>query len=162
MLFSFRLSNQTLKDCHDHERYANHTLDFQVRECLEVLELPENIPLAEILICTGFFMVYLIEEVVLQLAAMMDKRKKPDRTVRSFSVSSRSSIVKELAEAERALQASAGHGHNHGGAASTVSDLLIVIALSFHAVFEGLAIGLESDAVAVWTLYGGNMKRSNR
>ena len=30
-----------------------------------------------------------------------------------------------------------------------------VLALSFHAVFEGMAVGLEEDVNDVWTLFGG-------
>jgi len=36
---------------------------------------------------------------------------------------------------------------------STVRDFLTVLALSFHAVFEGLAVGLEDKVSNVWTLY---------
>jgi hypothetical protein len=31
-----------------------------------------------------------------------------------------------------------------------------VLALSFHAVFEGLAVGLEEKQEDVWTLFAGN------
>ena len=32
---------------------------------------------------------------------------------------------------------------------------LLVLALSFHAVFEGLAVGLEEKQEDVWTLFAG-------
>ena len=35
-------------------------------------------------------------------------------------------------------------------------DLITVLALSFHSVFEGLAIGLEPLAADIWTLFAGN------
>ena len=35
-------------------------------------------------------------------------------------------------------------------------DFLTVLALSFHAVFEGLAVGLEKHTGDVWTLFTGN------
>ena len=52
------------------------------------------------------------------------------------------------------------HGHtNHGGGAKygthPLRDFITVLALSFHAVFEGLAIGLEQDVTDVWTLFLG-------
>ena len=34
-------------------------------------------------------------------------------------------------------------------------DFFAVLALSFHAVFEGLAIGLESDLTKIWILFAG-------
>ena len=38
-------------------------------------------------------------------------------------------------------------------------DLIIVVALSLHAVFEGLAIGLENHSDDIWILFAG--KTSN-
>ena len=37
-------------------------------------------------------------------------------------------------------------------------DFFAVLALSFHAVFEGLAIGLESDLTKIWILFAGMCK----
>ena len=56
-----------------------------------------------------------------------------------------------------------GHGHSHLPITSTDSDdvvtsslrgLGIVLALSLHEVFEGLAIGLEDSSSSVWFLFG--------
>ncbi|XP_046391870.1 probable zinc transporter 12 [Ischnura elegans] len=58
-----------------------------------------------------------------------------------------------------------GHQHSHrhhvsydtlraDTVAASLKGLLAVLALSFHAVFEGLAVGLESDASSVWVLCG--------
>ena len=41
---------------------------------------------------------------------------------------------------------------------STIRDFLTVLALSFHATFEGLAIGLESSVDNVWTMFAGTTK----
>ena len=38
---------------------------------------------------------------------------------------------------------------------STLRDFFTVLALSFHAVFEGLAVGLEEEAKDVWLLFAG-------
>ncbi|XP_071443049.1 zinc transporter ZIP1-like [Hetaerina americana] len=53
------------------------------------------------------------------------------------------------------------HGHVHvieggrgGDLRASMAGLLAVLALSFHAVFEGLAVGLESDSRNVWVLCG--------
>ena len=47
---------------------------------------------------------------------------------------------------------SGGHSHFHQGS-SSLRDFLTVLALSFHAIFEGLAIGLEREVDTVWTLF---------
>ena len=36
-------------------------------------------------------------------------------------------------------------------------DLIIVVALSLHAVFEGLAIGLENHSDEIWILFAGKI-----
>jgi len=49
-----------------------------------------------------------------------------------------------------------GHGHSHlpsGSSSSPLRDFFTVLALSFHSVFEGLAVGLEKDANDVWALF---------
>ena len=39
---------------------------------------------------------------------------------------------------------------------SSLRDFMTVLALSFHAVFEGLAVGLEKESQDVWLLFAGN------
>ena len=47
-------------------------------------------------------------------------------------------------------------GHSHAiQTRNSVRDFLTVLALSCHAIFEGLAVGLEKDSEAVWTLFAG-------
>jgi hypothetical protein len=51
-----------------------------------------------------------------------------------------------------------GHstGHSHVlQTKSRIRDFLTILALSCHAIFEGLAVGLEKDLNAVWTLFAG-------
>ena len=38
---------------------------------------------------------------------------------------------------------------------SSLRDFLVVLALTFHAVFEGIAVGLENEANDVWLLFAG-------
>jgi len=49
---------------------------------------------------------------------------------------------------------SAGHSHILR-TQSSIRDFLTILALSCHAIFEGLAVGLEKDSEAVWTLFAG-------
>ena len=46
------------------------------------------------------------------------------------------------------------------GRTIALRDFFTVLALSFHAVFEGLAIGLEPDSADIWILFAGNMSIS--
>ena len=38
---------------------------------------------------------------------------------------------------------------------SSLRDFLVVLALTFHAIFEGIAVGLEEEAHDVWLLFAG-------
>ena len=38
---------------------------------------------------------------------------------------------------------------------SALRDFFTVLALSFHAVLEGLAVGLEPDTTSTWILFAG-------
>lgn len=45
------------------------------------------------------------------------------------------------------------HQHVPSSSSSSIREFLTVLALSFHSVFEGLAIGLEASAPRVWILW---------
>ncbi len=59
--------------------------------------------------------------------------------------------------------AAVGHSHfagmNSSSSSSAIRDFFTVLALSFHAVFEGLAVGLEDTNTGVWTLFTGMNKK---
>jgi len=42
----------------------------------------------------------------------------------------------------------------------SIKDFMTIAALTFHSVFEGLAVGLEPTSEDVWQLFGG-IKNSN-
>ena len=49
--------------------------------------------------------------------------------------------------------------HTEHFVSTFVRDLLTCLALSFHAVFEGMAIGLADNTVSLWTLYAGDISK---
>ena len=72
-------------------------------------------------------------------------------------ISGTSATLKKIAEATPS-NSSPDKRENDASpyAKSTLRDFFTVLALSFHAVFEGLAIGLETDSKDVWLLFAGN------
>lgn len=142
----------------------------EVRESLAQLEEEHKIPTfghgiqtSELVFCLGFFLVYLIEEVVHRC---LEKKNEPiasgitkgnlaiprvtltkvDDNQISYNVNT---STKELIAVE-----GAGHGHGHHVVVKkSFRGLLAVLALSFHAVFEGLAVGLETGVDKVWYLF---------
>jgi len=73
---------------------------------------------------------------------------------RPRSISRASSLIAsgsfKISEAE-----TAGHGHSHLGPDDLASfrSFVLLLAISIHTVFEGLAIGLQDAATGVWTLF---------
>ncbi|XP_017762216.1 PREDICTED: zinc transporter ZIP1-like isoform X2 [Eufriesea mexicana] len=141
----------------------------EVKEGLEHLMAEDKLPklsfsLAETLTCTGFFIMYLVEESVHTHL----RRKQAHKEKCSKKDVSRS--TNELVENGQTLSNCVsghshynGHGHSHhlpvimdekdDFVISSLRGLLIVLGLSVHELFEGLAIGLESSASYVWYMF---------
>lgn len=145
-------------------------------------ELPEmwgDLPFSEIVLCIGLLFVYFLEEVahkflhnkvpseVLHRSLSMRCSKKdsqfaiPRVTLNKFDDGNISCITtsnKQLLNSQSTIniesKSSSGHHHHfHGNLKKSFSGLLAVLALSFHAVFEGLAVGLENSEEKVWYLF---------
>lgn len=142
--------------------------------------------LASLLMICGFFIMYLVEELVHIYIRRREKRNGHNSPlVRNLSVrrSVLSSENKETGDKSvtnstadlidpasiiKSKDLEVNHNHNnhihHGHSHMPVSDaddvtsalrgLLIVLALSIHELFEGLAVGLESSTSNVWYMLG--------
>ncbi|XP_045138579.1 zinc transporter ZIP1-like [Portunus trituberculatus] len=155
-------------------------------------------PVAEVAVCSGFFLVYLMEEVIHGWVAHQKGDHDPQEThegpatveeaqkeARARRRSNRVSelrhstssvlgvtVIKEVKgylngsfEEEEATPDSEKNGeasssvHIHhrqdqvNPGLSLVGTLMVVTALSFHGVMEGLAIGLEESIRDIWTLF---------
>ncbi|XP_063831388.1 zinc transporter ZIP1-like [Ostrinia nubilalis] len=130
----------------------------------DLADLP--VYLGGLIMSMGFFMMYLIEELV---HMYIDSRnKKSSNLSRTFSIrkpsSDSQSMKDELREMENARASRLSHGHSHtqqldidseeDSMMSALRGLLIVLALSIHELFEGLAVGLESSVANVWYMFG--------
>lgn len=98
-----------------------------------------GLPVAEILVLTGFFMIYLLEETVhfiLERFIHLDD------------------------ENENHTDSIKGHGHSHdninvpteAGIQAAARGFLVVLALSIHDLFEGMALGVASRQSSAWFL----------
>lgn len=155
----------------------------EVREIFASLEeqdyiphIGKGIPLSEFVFCLGFFFVYFIEELV---HVCLDRKIHNNALHRSLSVrrcsqkemsiprvtltkfddgniSYISTSNKDLLNSQTTVN-SEKHPHDHHHIDETIKNslggFLAVLALSFHAVFEGLAVGLESSVEKVWYLF---------
>lgn len=138
-----------------------------------------GIPTSELVFCFGFFFVYMMEELV---HFCVDRNLQDDLLHRSLSVRRNNSVPakdnnlsiprvalsktddggiayiyssnKELYNSQSTVgQGGHSHGHVSGAIKNSFGGLLTVVALSFHAVFEGLAVGLETSVQRVWYLF---------
>lgn len=171
---------------------------------LTVLKLlPElTFSLGEFLMCAGFFIIYLVEELVhvylhrherkvnearineLEVAGGAIMRgtharesiilRKKNSENRNGSISTADLISNDMENQKRGISVvsndmapvTSQHPHDHhvhhhlpptnidGKLVSSIRGLLIVLALSVHELFEGLAVGLEGSAATVWYMFG--------
>ncbi|KMQ90809.1 zinc transporter zip3 [Lasius niger] len=122
---------------------------------------PLRFPLAYMLSCAGFFIMYLVEESVHTYL----RKRQVERQITDKKDMNRS--TNELVENGQMTPSCVSNGHTHTGHShlpvitnadddfviSSLRGLLIVLGLSVHELFEGLAIGLESSADHVWYMF---------
>lgn len=141
-----------------------------------------GISFSDLVFCAGFFFVYLIEEIVhMFLDRKMDHEvlhrslslrcTKKDLSIPRVSLSKSEDInVSCITNSNQGLlntqaainitvakhdhKMSHSHSHLDESMKNSFRGLLAVLALSFHAVFEGLAVGLENGVTNVWYLFG--------
>ncbi|XP_047994393.1 zinc transporter ZIP1-like [Leguminivora glycinivorella] len=128
-----------------------------LQEAGDLADLP--LYLAALIMCGGFFMMYLIEELV--HVYINSRENKTANTSFTRVLSIRRTNAPEGEEPLKEVSVPSGHGHSHAplvsgddAVAVTLRGLLIVLALSIHELFEGLAVGLEASAANVWYMFG--------
>ncbi|CAH0400462.1 unnamed protein product [Chilo suppressalis] len=139
--------------------------------------------LTPLLTCCGFFIMYLVEELVHMYIHYREKKNGVAAPlVRNLSVR-RSRAAHDDSNGEKSVTNSTAdlidadsikkrdpeidqHGHSHShhhshmpvqlgdDVTSALRGLLIVLALSIHELFEGLAVGLEATTANVWYMLG--------
>lgn len=116
----------------------------------------EQYPFAEIVICIGFFAVYLLEELGERLI-----KHDPPAEERNVTASRTQPLMGGDVERKN-YHSHADHAHSHGPAlnvddqnsvTAAIRGFLLVAALSFHSIFEGMAIGLQPTLSDVWFLF---------
>ncbi|XP_017125722.2 zinc transporter ZIP3 [Drosophila elegans] len=127
--------------------------------------------LAEMLLCTGFFLMYALDELMSNLVRRHQRKLSRKESVASRAFergrSIRHSVLlrsEENATREQEVKEMAPqppkdhHGHSHmpvaSGEGSSARGLGIILALSLHELFEGMAIGLEGSVSTVWFMFG--------
>lgn len=97
-----------------------------------------GLPLAEIWVLCGFFMIYLIEELTHTMTTHCNNNKDGGKSGEALGAQ--------------------GHSHDlptqvNGGYEAALRGFMVVLAISLHAVFEGIAMGLTNNTRSVWLLF---------
>ncbi|ENN70945.1 zinc transporter ZIP3 [Dendroctonus ponderosae] len=139
----------------------------EVAETFEDLNYTPDLEIhyAELLMCIGFFVMYFVEECVHVYLHHRETKSEASTLMRTLSirrgdVTPRTSLAHEPKLNEVHVHHHDGHHHTHimqdeiDSTVKAIRGLLIVLALSVHELFEGLAVGLESGSGNVWYMFG--------
>ncbi|TRY68979.1 hypothetical protein TCAL_09729, partial [Tigriopus californicus] len=131
---------------------VNEFLEFNIQQ----QTIPDTgLPLAEIFVLCGFFMIFIVEELIHMVIQRWHKE--------GFESGRSTAALMEKAVQELETEAAHGDlGHqtvgidimtaNNGSFQSSLRGFLVILALSLHAVFEGIAVGLTNKEANVWYL----------
>ncbi|KAM4548917.1 zinc transporter ZIP3-like isoform 1-T1 [Odontesthes bonariensis] len=140
------------------------TVRDKVDAVFQRLQISSDYPLAETMMMVGFFLTVFVEQTILTF-----RKEKPSFIdLETFNAGgseagSDSEYDTPFIPAARGSAGSGGlHGHHHGhlspaelAGAGPLRLASLVLALSAHSVFEGLALGLQEDAAKLGSLLLG-------
>jgi len=108
-------------------------------------------PVAQFVLVFGFFLILFIEQTVLHF----QEKWKAEREREPLLSQSRNRSYQSLNDTDHDVDDHHDHSHNMQAVSqhSSLRAVLLLIALSFHSVFEGLAIGLQDDAHNLLSLF---------
>lgn len=125
-------------------------------------------PVAESIIILGFLLTLLCEQVVLSHQEKRVSRNQPVHQHRDEQIDENAPLLGGSSPRRYSSDLPSvsinhphepedgdGHGHSHAVAMdnSSFRSILLTVALCFHSLFEGLAIGLQSEADALYSLF---------
>ena len=119
----------------------------EVRESFESFDIDSNLPLPEVIVGLGFFMVSFLEEFIHHF--VHPHQKKNDEVTIELSHQGNEEEFPEdhHPETEDGL-------HDAKRTKSLLRTAFVVAALSFHSVMAGLTLGLENESAGVWINFG--------
>lgn len=140
----------------------------EVAENFEALDLHSDVEIhyAELLMCIGFFLMYFVEECVHYYLHQKQKLKEDLKPLRRSLSIRRGELDETYNNTNGKMGYEDNHEHLHADHSHVIIDisnnstiavirgLLVVLALSIHELFEGLAVGLEESSSNVWYMFG--------
>lgn len=141
------------------------TVREKVEEVLKLAAINTDYPLAETMMMVGFFLTVFVEQVVLTFR----KERPAFIDMETFNAGgseagSDSEYDTPFIAPPRGGSGGGGHGHHHHHGHFNAAELMragplrlasLVLALSAHSVFEGLALGLQEEGAKLGSLFVG-------
>ena len=122
----------------------------EVREGIEGRNIHTFLPLAEVIMCAGFFFISALEEV---LHHFLHPHKYPGAKVKveekKFSSGDNDEDNADIGDAGEG-KAETDSERSGAQVKAAIRTVFVIFALSFHSVVEGLALGLEQESGGVW------------
>ncbi|ALC42177.1 ZIP1 [Drosophila busckii] len=135
-----------------------------LQHCGTLAKTPFALP--EMLFCSGFFIIYAMDELMFKVMVRHQKKltRSESRASEAFhrGHSIRNSVLMTEQRPNKTQvehsesQHAAGHGHSHMPVeeSGSLRGLGIILALSLHELFEGMAVGLQFTVGTVWFMFG--------
>ena len=118
----------------------------EVRETIESFDIDSKLPLPEVIVSLGFFMVSFLEELIHHF--VHPHQKKTDE-VQSIELQSH-----QESKEEEFPETDCDDRLHSKRTKSLLRTAFVVASLSFHSVMAGLTLGLESKSGGVWINFG--------
>ncbi|XP_073424703.1 zinc transporter ZIP1-like [Dendrobates tinctorius] len=109
-----------------------------MKEAMQEHQISTNFPLPEFILGLGVLLVLIVERIVLECSNGMTEENAP-----LLSSSSSSAAVQEHGHSHNVAHARR-HFHVDFNAHSSFRSFILILSLSLHSIFEGIAIGLQS------------------
>ena len=134
---------------------VRESMDHLLDEIENLYHVPVDYPLAEFIILVGFFLTLIMENIVAECQEHMKQDLNINVPVNPDD--ERRPLLEEQHQTEPVIGAVEGHDQEHLPLElfvhSTLRATLLCLALSFHSLFEGLAIGLQTTLGNVTSIF---------
>lgn len=125
-------------------------------------EIDIDFPLAQFIMCSGFFLILTVEQSVLSLQeswAISQDEREPLLPNGGGGAVSYQSTHQHPDDVDHTQADHGGQGHSHSHLShtafqqSSLRSIMLLLALSFHSVFEGVAIGLQENSGQLLSIF---------
>ena len=130
----------------------------EFEDYLEKAEIDMDFPLFNIFVAAGFFLVAFVELIAVQFMSKNQVEPGAQNSIQNVEEDVASPQYMRFEPPKEGTVNSASqdaqHAHSHAPKPEGLRAFLLLIALSFHTIFDGLAVGLQTDEPEVWAVFG--------